>query len=203
MENQNIGPFDEGSMSKLIAAYSDVDRHHHGLAHLNFMMFLMEEFFEKLHRPLIVLVSIWLHDVIYNSKRHDNEEQSAEYARTFLAGLMSPEDIDLVCLFIMATKTHEVPDGVDDETASDIAYLLDFDVAIVGATPVEYDVYEENVRKEYEWVGTEAWRQGRSDFIKGFLKRTTIFKTPVMRDRFEAQARENLRRSLAQLEQSV
>lgn len=203
MENQTIGPFDEERMSKLIEAYRDVDRHHHGLSHLNFMMALMEEFFEKLHRPLIVLVSIWLHDVIYNSKRHDNEEQSAEYARTFLAGLMSPEDIDMVCLFIMATKTHEVPEGVDDETALDVAYLLDFDVAIVGATPVAYDIYEENVRKEYEWVGTEAWKQGRADFIRGFLKRSMIFKTPVMQDRFEAQARANLYRSLAQLEQSV
>jgi predicted metal-dependent HD superfamily phosphohydrolase len=63
-----------------------------------------------------------------------------------------------------------------------------------------FDGYEAAVRKEYAWVPEAAWIAGRSAVLRSFLNRPFIYLSEEFRDRFEAQARENIRRSLAALE---
>ena len=59
---------------------------------------------------------------------------------------------------IEATATHKLPPGssIDDLSTKgvvrDMALFLDMDLGILGADEAEFDEYEADVRREYEWV---------------------------------------------------
>ena len=76
---------------------------------------------------------------------------------------------------------------------------MDIDLSILGQSEDRFDTYERQVREEYEWVTEDAFVAGRLAILKLFLERPTIYSTPFFRTRYEAQARRNLNRSLAQL----
>lgn len=79
--------------------------------------------------------------MIYESRASDNEERSAEYAKT-LCGKLSIPGGDLVALLISKTKTHEAGDDPDAQV------LLDADLAILGASEPAYGTYAEKIRQE-------------------------------------------------------
>ena len=81
----------------------------------------------------------------------------------------------------------------------DEALLSDIDLAILGAGPKRFDEYETQVRAEYRHVPTALYRPGRRKVLNGFLERPRIYHTEWFRERYEAQARRNLERSLARL----
>lgn len=78
--------------------------------------------------------------------------------------------------------------------------LVDIDLSILGRTPSEFDEYENQIRQEYRWVTEETFRKGRAHILREFIRREFIYQTKFFRERYESQARENLRRSLRQLE---
>jgi predicted metal-dependent HD superfamily phosphohydrolase len=94
--------------------------------------------------------------------------------------------------------TKHIAEPVDE----DGAYLLDIDLAILGAAPVRFAEYEQQVRQEYHWVAWPAFCTGRAQILQSFLQRPTIYRTPFFQARFEAQARTNLAASLRNLTQS-
>jgi predicted metal-dependent HD superfamily phosphohydrolase len=73
------------------------------------------------------------------------------------------------------------------------------DLSILGAPKSAFDSYEAAVRREYAWVDDKAWRSGRAAVLRKFLARPRIFLTEAFRERFEAQARKNIARSIAAL----
>jgi len=52
--------------------------------------------------------------------------------------------------------------------------------------------YSEAIRKEYAWVSTSAYREGRQNVLKNFIERDRIFFTDEMQSRYERQARKNM-----------
>ena len=52
---------------------------------------------------------------------------------------------------------------------------------------------------EYAWVTESAFRAGRSKVLQSFLDRTRIYATDYFSAAFESAARQNLKRSLANL----
>ena len=93
----------------------------------------------------------------------------------------------------MATKHSESP------TDPDVQLLVDIDLSILGQSEEKFDEYELQVRKEYEWVSEGAFVTGRSAILKSFLNRPTIYSTQFFRNKYEAQARRNIDRSLSRL----
>lgn len=197
MENEPL--IDETLKSELEALYQAADRHYHGLAHIKAMLALATEYRQLLDDPEAVEAAIWFHDAIYDSRAKDNEAKSAQLAEKKLAGRVDPRRLARIAAMINATATHQLPLR-DEETLNDAALLLDMDLAILGAEPAVFDAYEKAVRSEYGWVEEPMWRAGRADVLKSFLARAHIFYTIKFRDRFEAQARENLGRSLQGLQ---
>ena len=191
---------DEALKSELAALYSAEDRHYHGLAHIEAMLALAEEYRGLLDDPEAVEAAIWFHDAIYDSRAKDNEAKSAELAEKRLAGRIDPRRLARIAAMINATATHELPPFRDEDALNDAALLLDMDLAILGAEPAIFDAYEKAVRLEYGWVEEPMWRAGRSAVLKTFLARPRIFHTAEFQKRFEAQARHNIQRSLAALE---
>jgi predicted metal-dependent HD superfamily phosphohydrolase len=183
----------------LVRAYAAPERHYHNLTHIEAMLELMRTHKHALSDPQTVEAAIWFHDAIYDTRRHDNEEKSAELAAGRLAGLLSPERIVLIACMIRATAGHHVPDGLDDSQQRDCALFLDTDLSILGSTPDVFAAYEDAVRREYGWVPDALWREGRRKVLQGFLDRPAIYMSPQFRASHEAAARANLTRSLERL----
>jgi predicted metal-dependent HD superfamily phosphohydrolase len=184
---------------ELVHAYAAPERHYHGLAHIEAMLGLMRRFEDALSDPQSVEAAIWFHDAIYDTRRHDNEEKSAELAASRLAGLLSPDCTAFVVGMIRATAGHHVPDGLDDTRRRDCALFLDMDLSILGSTPDLFAAYEDAVRREYGWVPDALWREGRRKVLQGFLDRPAIYASQQFRASHEAAARANLLRSLERL----
>jgi predicted metal-dependent HD superfamily phosphohydrolase len=194
-----MSPIDGKLRDELVGAYAAPDRHYHNLAHIEAMLGLMRSYENALSDPQSVEAAIWFHDAIYDTRRHDNEEKSAELAASRLAGLLSPDRIALITRMIRATAGHQVPEELDDAQRLDCALFLDMDLSILGSTPDLFAAYEEAVRREYGWVPEALWREGRRKVLQGFLGRPAIYMSPQFRASHEAPARANLTRSLERL----
>ncbi|RWQ48356.1 MAG: hypothetical protein E5Y79_30370 [Mesorhizobium sp.] len=197
MENEPL--IDEPLKRELSALYQAEGRHYHSLAHIEAMLALAGHYRASLHDPEAVEAAIWFHDAIYDSRAKDNEARSAALAEKKLAGRTDAQRLGCITAMISATATHELPQFDDENAARDAALFLDMDLAILGAPPDAFDAYEQAVRREYGWVEEPMWRAGRSAVLKGFLARPHIFHTEEFRQRFEAQARQNMARSLEAL----
>ncbi|KQU75765.1 hypothetical protein ASC75_17190 [Aminobacter sp. DSM 101952] len=190
---------DEGTKAELIRLYEAKDRHYHGIRHIEALLALLEAHRAAFADPDAVEAAIWFHDAIYDSRRKDNEALSAALAAGKLKEQVDAPRLARIVTMIEATATHEVPTFEDTSARNDAALLLDMDLSILGAPPATFDAYEANVRREYAWVSEADWRAGRAAVLRNFLARPRIFHTDIFVARFEAQARENMERSLEAL----
>lgn len=198
MENQAL--IDEPLRRELSALYEAEGRHYHDLGHIEAMLALANDYKASLHDREAVEAAIWFHDAIYDSRAKDNEARSADLAEKKLAGRTDAQRLGRITAMISATAMHELPQLGDENAIRDAALFLDMDLAILGAPPDAFDAYEQAVRREYGWVEEPMWRAGRSAVLKNFLARPHIFHTEEFRQRFEAQARQNMARSIEALE---
>ncbi|WP_395447111.1 hypothetical protein ACHMW7_19110 [Aminobacter sp. UC22_36] len=185
--------------AELTALYLAEDRHYHGIRHIEALLRLLAEYRAQFADPEAIEAAIWFHDAIYDSRRKDNETQSAALAADKLSGKVDALRLGRIVTMIEATATHEVPAFDDAAAKNDAALLLDMDLSILGAPADIFDTYEDAVRREYGWVSDGDWRAGRGAVLSNFLARPRIFHTDVFVTRFEALARVNMERSLAKL----
>jgi predicted metal-dependent HD superfamily phosphohydrolase len=149
---------------------------------------LSESLLDKIQNRDAVYFAIWFHDVIYDTKRSDNEEKSAEFASEVLGSLGVPEQtIATVWEMILATKYHRGADLSWDTKA-----FLDLDTSILGAPQEIYEEYSRAIRKEYSWVPDVLYQKGRMKVLNDFLEREYIYYTEEIRTRYELQARHNI-----------
>jgi len=120
----------------------------------------------------------------------DNEARSADQAVVFLqkAGV---SEADQTCCrqLILATKTH-------DAATEEEAVLVDLDLAVLARAPTGYDLYAENVRKEFRLFPDFLYRPGRKKALRHFLEKPYIFHGEIARGLWETPARTNLEREL-------
>lgn len=174
--------------------YNENGRYYHTLSHLEYMhgeLLHIKQFIEDW--PTLVL-SIAYHDFIYDATKNDNEERSADEARLRLNTIGVSEARVTKCAFqIMATKGHKPTDD------NDTNFFLDSDLAILGAPATEYEIYSTNIRKEYQFYSDNQYAQGRKAVIAHFLETDNIFKSHHFYERYEQQARQNLKREFSLL----
>lgn len=187
--------------------YSEQQRFYHTLNHISAMLHEFNEVKSKLSRPDLVAIAIFFHDVVYEPKRKDNEEKSAEMFLEFSSYFERPEnaaDVQTVREWILATKRHETEVhrtpgmfGTDD-----IHYFLDMDMSILGVPNKEYEQYAEGIQKEYSHIPAEEFRKRRVKVLRTFLTIPNIYATELFRNRLEAKARENVQNEIERLEQN-
>ncbi|MEL6654940.1 MAG: hypothetical protein AAFY48_00365 [Bacteroidota bacterium] len=202
LENaQNIGANEAWSTSnwqELEQAYNAPRRHYHNLQHLENLFSLFEQYREQLQEPDVVSWTIWYHDIIYNAKRKDNELRSAELARKRLQQTaLAPDKIERVVQYIEATAQH-----LSVEAHEDLAYFLDFDLAILGTDMDTYAVYAKAIRQEYQHVPGFLYRRGRRKVLRYFADAPQLFRTPALHIRFAKQAQRNLSWELSSITRS-
>ncbi|MBX3669961.1 MAG: N-methyl-D-aspartate receptor NMDAR2C subunit [Rhodocyclaceae bacterium] len=180
-----------GVLADLRARYAEPHRHYHSLQHLDECLALLDGLRDQAERPCEVELALYYHDAVYVPSRPDNEAQSAELCATQLRAMRAPPDL-IVRLtgLIMDTRHAASPIGRDAQL------LVDIDLAILGAPRARFEEYEMQIGREYAAVPDALFRHGRAAVLKEFLARPAIYCTPIMRERLEAGARDNLRQAL-------
>ena len=176
---------------RLAERHSEQGRWYHTLDHLRAMFALLDEHIASLRAPRLVALAIFFHDAVYDATRADNEAASAALFRDFAAelGLLDGEGVvEPVAAWIERTASHMAGGPAE----GDLAWFLDFDLAVLGAPPQRYARYAEAVRLEYHHVAWPAFKSGRAAVLQKFLASDSLFFTPPMRERLEASARANI-----------
>lgn len=178
----------ESLFKNLVEHYSAKDRAYHTLSHIQSLLSMSESLSGKFQSYEAVCFAIWFHDVIYNTKKSDNEEKSAEFAADALTRLgVSEQTITIVREMVLATKHHRGANLSWDTKA-----FLDLDTSILGAPEEIYKEYSRAIRKEYSWVLSFLYRKGRKKVLNDFLERERIYFTEEIGSKYEAQARHNI-----------
>lgn len=182
---------------RLIARMQEPPRFYHYERHIAAVLDCLNRWSRNAPSAALTAAALY-HDAIYDAKRQDNEELSAEFCREQLMELGAPIDtIARAEHLILLTKKHQ-PNFQDREEV----LMLDADLYILGASPEEYTAYIQGIRAEYAHVPDDGWRTGRGAFLKAFLKRPHIFHGDWSgRDEREAKARINLATELSRLHQ--
>ena len=177
---------------RLRAHYAESQRAYHTLEHIRSCLELLDSVESELEDARTLELALWYHDVIYNPRAGDNEEQSAQMAIEELAELGEPEACQQeVARMIRVTQHPSEPRTEDD------CYLLDIDLSMLGADPEAFDEYERQIRFEYQWVPWVAYRNKRAEVLRLFLEQQAIYRTRPFRETREEQARRNIRNALA------
>jgi len=168
-------------------------RAYHCLAHVAALMKLCSTHQAALQRRDLVELAIFFHDVVYDPKAKDNEEQSARLFERYATEVkLDPESKETVVKWIIDTKTHTTADTQSD---SDEDYFLDFDLAILGENEERYNAYARQIRREYSHIPDEAYRTGRAQVLERFLQVPSLFRTAPFK-LVEDRARSNVRKEI-------
>ncbi len=137
-----------------------------------------------------------LHDVIQDTHRKDNEEESAIYACDLAARMGLPERFQDKER-ILATRHDEIP------SENDSRLIVCLDLLIFAKSPDVYDEYRRNVTLEYKDIikrlSPKEFAIGRAGIITRFEKRRPLYPIPEIEEEYGDKARENLRRELREL----
>ena len=176
--------------ASLYNAYSEVQRHYHSIQHIVECLEHFHQIKTYLDDTLSVELAIWFHDVIYNPQAHDNEQQSADYMQRMLKNVLGAEQIAKIYAWILATKAHA------PTADTDLAYLLDIDLAILASYPMRFAEYECQIQQEYAWVEPSLYVKKRQQLLRHFLETQPLYQTPFFQKYYEHQAKQNLTQTL-------
>lgn len=187
-----------GTFTRLMAAYAEPHRVYHTAEHVADCLAQLDTAPASAAERELVEGAIWFHDVVYDPRAGDNEAESSAWATYMLAGAgVALPTIDTIRRLILLTR-HVEP-------ARDAAggLLCDIDLSILGGSPEEFDEFERRIRAEYDWVPEREYREARARVLSRFLARDPLYQTQHFHRRYEAAARNNLGRVIAQLACSV
>lgn len=169
----------------LIAAYSEPHRYYHTIAHISDCLSRMDAVAEMISEPDEVELALWFHDAIYRIGSNSNEADSADWAQTFLcsAGFDAGRSGRVYDL-IMATDHSDATEAE--------CWIVDIDLAILGAGTDAYAEYCQAIRKEYVEIPDSFYVPNRCELLASFLAKPRIFRTGHFYDLYEKQARQNI-----------
>ncbi len=175
--------------TQLSTLYTEAHRHYHHLGHIASSL---AEFDATGSNNSLIEGAIWFHDVIYDPKRGDNESASIAWFLNATSPWLDPRSATAITRLIEATD-FRLPSSDDPDSR----LMVDIDLAILSAGPEAYADYCQAIRQEYAYVSDEAFREGRTKVMAGFLERP-IYRTPWFIER-ERRARENIGLELGRL----
>lgn len=197
---------------ELLDCYAQPHRAYHSVQHLAECIGLFEQVGHLAAQPAKLEIALWFHDAIYqtqtlpdqpnhsqsdneqpSNQRRSNEQRSADWAAQFLnecgANLVM---IEQVMGLIMATQSHQASNA-------DQQLMVDIDLAILGSTPARFAQYQQQIRKEYDFVEPALFAIKRREVLIGFYQRPRIYQTAYFYAHYEQPARQNLQDALHDL----
>jgi predicted metal-dependent HD superfamily phosphohydrolase len=185
----------------LATEYSRPPRSYHTLEHVRWGLKRIDEIVrhEELEERIDVLAvrwAMWFHDVSmsFGDDSAEDEERSGRMAHAAARAAGLPRAFrDTVLRLVLSTSR------LAENLKPDEAVLVDADLSMLGASESDFDVYEARVRREWAEFDDGAFAAGRIAVLGSFLKKRRIFTTDFGRDKWEARAQNNLRRSVDRL----
>lgn len=176
----------------LLQRYREPHRHYHSLAHLEDCLSQAANLRPQFVHAGEVEYALWFHDAMYDTRKTDNEQRCADWARqSALAAGLDAAAAQRIYELILATRHASLP------ATADAALLIDIDLSILGADAARFDAYEHEIRSEYHWVPSFLFQLKRKQLLREFLARPKIYSSAEYQRRLEAPARANLARSIA------
>ena len=193
-----------GQQPLLEAAYATPQRAYHNFGHVQEVLRHYADVAAGpgWAQPVEIYLAVLYHDAIYEAGRKDNEARSAELGMAQVAQWMPQEGVDVlrVAELINLTARHgqfSPSDFSDDGFSLDAMHFLDCDMAILGAGAEKFDAYDRGIAEEYRGhVPGFLFRINRKRFLKGLLARERIFLSDWFHQRYDAAARDNLKRAI-------
>ena len=180
---------------RLILSWARWPRAYHDTTHLwaclRHLQRVQDQQPHALDDPHAVALALWFHDAIYWPWSGHNEERSAAWATRFLHSQSLPTRLQ-ASVHQHILDTRHSPGAL----SGDAQWVVDIDLAILGQDDAVYRRFEHNVRREYFFLRWPRYAAGRSAVLQGFLDRPRIYHQACFFERYEAQARTNLRCAL-------
>lgn len=175
-------------------AYSDPARRYHNVQHIEDCLGWLDTLKDHCEYPDEVEFALWLHDVIYVTRRKDNELRSAVYAADILRQAnCNPATTIRIKANILSTAHSTRPCRPDAQLTADI------DLIILGQNAYSYCEFEIAIREEYLWVDFPTYARRRVQVLQSFLDRDRIYSTDAIHKHYEAAARTNLSKVIYRL----
>lgn len=173
------------------AAHNNKKRVYHSLTHLENLFLELEPIKDQIEDWDTVSWAVFYHDIVYNVRKQDNEERSADLAVERLQAIGYPtRKVERCKAQIIATKSHAVSNDQDANL------LTDADLSILGKDWDTYSAYFKAIRKEYKIYPKVLYNPGRKKVLTHFLEMDQLFKTDYFRELYEEQARQNIEQEL-------
>jgi predicted metal-dependent HD superfamily phosphohydrolase len=180
---------------ELIGRYSEPTRRYHDVRHLAQVLGTVDDLAAEADDIVAVELAAWFHDAVYDVRAADNEERSARLAEAELArASVPPARIGEVARLVRLTATHAAQPG--DHNGS---VLCDADLSILASVGEAYAAYTAAVRAEYAYVPESDFKAGRAAILQQLLDLPRLFATDTGHARWEARARRNVEREVAEL----
>lgn len=178
---------------KLAQLYNDPRRCYHTMAHLAYMLDLLEVYekrektdFDRHH----LILAVFAHDLV-NEGTADDVARSAQKVDEFFGQLNRLKTVKK----IVAATDHENAPNTPQSTEEKL--IRDLDLAILGDDSFLYWQYVANLRQEYISFPLEEIAVMRIAFLQKLFAREHIFALPLFRRLFEENARKNINDEIA------
>jgi predicted metal-dependent HD superfamily phosphohydrolase len=215
----NHAPVNASAKSALSAMMVEGDRFYHGEAHLAQLWRTHRSFAtaEGMTAPgieTLIACAIAYHDCVYDSRRRDNEERSAEiWMHASARSPLNEADRRWVAETILATRDHigyreraygAYASGDEKMAAASLRdrariWALDLDLTPLGGTVAAFERDTASLRREAKHLTDEEWAAGRLTSLRRLVETPRIFWSPTLAEVFEGPARANLLRQLNRL----
>ena len=178
--------------------YSNPQRGYHGIKHIKSMLESFDSFIQENHSDLIIKnadtfrFAILMHD--YINGESDEVEKSALKAKEFLHKISDNYDTSYVEDLILATN-YSKKQNLNFEQQ----LMQDIDIEILGKPDAEYKEYSKAIRLQYANYSDEVFKPARIKVLKSFLDKKRIYNTRYYQDKYEYQARKNIRNEIESL----
>ncbi|MFA5986649.1 MAG: hypothetical protein WC819_04865 [Parcubacteria group bacterium] len=179
--------------TKLVATYRTPARFYHTFyGHIAFCIAELKDVPTRLINDReTVAMAIFMHDAFPQS---GDEKRSATFATALCREMGMPDTFgEKVANLILSTTHNTCP------ADNDAKVIIDIDLTIFGQSTEIFDTYEKNIRKEYSHIPADIFARERAKILRRFLHRPFIFLTEYFREKYEKQAKSNLRRSIDHL----
>ncbi len=183
---------------RLLVAYNEPHRVYHRLTHIESCFRIFREVVHLANNADALALAIWFHDAIYNIDAEDNEQRSADWFLEKTEGLFEDPLRDLVKEHILATM-HCGTDIKDHDSQ----IMVDIDLFSFGKPWPEFLRDSEDVRAEKRHVPDEQFYPKQCGFQQFLLKQPRFFQSDYFYRHYEKQARKNLTRFMALIEQKL
>lgn len=190
----------------MLARVSDPIRVYHGVDHLaalwrcHIQHAAAADLFGQYHGRVIAC-AVAYHDLIYDSRRNDNELLSAKaWLDVAERSGVALKEADWVATTIRATRDHlgYAPDPAADPASETLRlWFLDLDLAPLGSPPATFRRNARRLRRECPQLTDGEWADANFAFLRRVEVAPRIYRSPVLFQAYETQARTNIEDAIA------